>query len=87
MRVILLTGIIMASAALIGCQAGPPPSAGARPPVAAQEAQPAPAAGQAEATPPAIAELAPANADMPGNLNANGRDANGPPRNLLQQKP
>ena len=84
MRVLILTGIMMASAALIGCQAGPPPSASARHPAVSEDAQPLPTAGQAEATPPGIAELPPGSTDAPANV---GRDANGPPVNLLQPPP
>jgi hypothetical protein len=87
MRVLILTGILMASAALIGCQAGPPPSASTRQPAVTQDPQPAPAGRQAEATPPAIAELPPISTDAPGNLDTGGRDANGPPVNLLQPPP
>ncbi len=73
MRVLVLAVVMMASAALAGCQAGPPPSAGTR--------QPVPAAGQADA------ELPPIGTDTPANLDTNGRNANGPPVNLLQPRP
>lgn len=70
MRVLVLTGLITASPILIGCHAGPPPASVKT--------------GQAQAMPPAIAELPPAGRDMNGNFNVNGHGANGPPLDLLQ---
>jgi hypothetical protein len=77
MRVLTLTGVIIASASLAACQASSPPrSAGSAEAAIAQDAQPAPSAPSVA---PTVAELPPANTGAPAAV-----DANGPPLNILK---
>jgi hypothetical protein len=80
MRALTLIGIVVATGALVACQAkNPPRSAGIPAPAIVQDAQSAPSAGPGVAMGvPSVAELSP-SAGSPASLNANG-----PPLNILK---
>jgi hypothetical protein len=70
MRLLALTGLMMASTALFACQASNPPQAASVPaPAIVQDAQPT----------PVVAEFPPANIDVSASAGANG-----PPLNILK---
>jgi hypothetical protein len=80
MRTLALAGIIIASAALVACQADNPPRSAVIPdPAIVQDAQSAPSAPTVAMATPSVAELPPGNAAALAPL-----DANGPPLNILK---